>query len=335
MACVAHCEPSAPAGGVAISSIRLLSQLPSTISGVNEFIDAKRRNWDDRVPIHLASDFYDVASFKAGCSSLLPIEHRELGDIDGKTLLHLQCHFGMDTLSWAREGAVVTGVDFSAPAIAAARSLARKLRSTPALSRQTSTSSPRRCPAASTSSSSHTACSAGCPTCGPSSRSRPLPQARRRLLPHRQPSRGRHAGRGRDQAGVPLPRAQPLEFESEHTYTDHQTRLQYRRTYQFSHGLEEIVGAAIGVGLQLDLLHEFTYGFSPRLPQMRKRADSYFELPENPLHCRSCSRYERAGPPRRHRRNRAEDAPAWSGLRPIGVAGQQHVVAQPLHCQFG
>jgi len=95
---------------------------------VNEYIDANRRNWDDRVPIHLASDFYDVASFKDGRSTLLPIERAEVGDVSGKTLLHLQCHFGMDTLSWAREGASVTGVDFSGPAVGAARSLASEAR---------------------------------------------------------------------------------------------------------------------------------------------------------------------------------------------------------------
>jgi SAM-dependent methyltransferase len=80
--------------------------------------------WDERVPIHLASRFYDVAGFKSGRSSLRPFEVGEVGSVSGKDLLHLQCHFGMDTLSWARLGARVTGVDFSSPAIEAARSLA-------------------------------------------------------------------------------------------------------------------------------------------------------------------------------------------------------------------
>ena len=66
-------------------------------------------------------------SFKAGKSALKPLELGELGDVRGKTMLHLQCHFGMDTLSWAREGAVVTGVDFSTAAIDEARGLALEL----------------------------------------------------------------------------------------------------------------------------------------------------------------------------------------------------------------
>jgi SAM-dependent methyltransferase len=81
-------------------------------------------NWDDRVPVHLASEFYDLAGFAAGAGSLRPFEAGEAGDVTGRRLVHLQCHIGLDTLSWARHGALVTGLDFSAPATAAARSLA-------------------------------------------------------------------------------------------------------------------------------------------------------------------------------------------------------------------
>jgi ubiquinone/menaquinone biosynthesis C-methylase UbiE len=93
----------------------------------NEYFEANRRHWDEVTPIHIASKFYDVDSFRAGKSTLLPIELEEVGDVAGKTMLHLQCHFGMDTLSWARKGARITGVDFSPAAIAAARGLAADL----------------------------------------------------------------------------------------------------------------------------------------------------------------------------------------------------------------
>jgi 2-polyprenyl-3-methyl-5-hydroxy-6-metoxy-1,4-benzoquinol methylase len=80
--------------------------------------------WDERVPIHVGSAFYDVDGFRAGGSSLRPFEVMEVGDVTGKRLVHLQCHFGLDTLSWARAGASVVGLDFSRPAIDAAVSLA-------------------------------------------------------------------------------------------------------------------------------------------------------------------------------------------------------------------
>jgi SAM-dependent methyltransferase len=86
--------------------------------------DHNRAFWDERVPIHTASDFYDVEGFKAGREPLEDFELGDLGDVSGLSLVHLQCHFGLDTLSWARRGARVTGLDFSAPAVEAARGLA-------------------------------------------------------------------------------------------------------------------------------------------------------------------------------------------------------------------
>jgi SAM-dependent methyltransferase len=87
-------------------------------------LDLNRNWWDERVPIHVGSAFYDVDGFRAGGSSLRPFELAEVGDVEGKRLAHLQCHFGLDTLSWARAGASVAGLDFSGPAIEAATGLA-------------------------------------------------------------------------------------------------------------------------------------------------------------------------------------------------------------------
>jgi SAM-dependent methyltransferase len=91
---------------------------------VEQSYATNRRHWDALVDIHLRSPGYRVAAFKAGEDSLHPIEAREIGDVGGKRLLHLQCHFGLDTLSLARRGAIVTGLDFSPEAVAAARRLA-------------------------------------------------------------------------------------------------------------------------------------------------------------------------------------------------------------------
>ena len=88
---------------------------------------ANRETWNRWTSLNYSSDFYDVASFKAGKSSLDEIELAGVGDVDGKRLLHLQCHFGMDTISWARLGAEVTGIDFSPEAIRQARELAEEL----------------------------------------------------------------------------------------------------------------------------------------------------------------------------------------------------------------
>lgn len=91
-----------------------------------DYIAINKASWDKRTKIHMTSKFYDVEGFLSGKSSLQDIEQKEVGDVAGKSLLHLQCHFGLDTLSWARLGANVTGVDLSSEAIEQANALADK-----------------------------------------------------------------------------------------------------------------------------------------------------------------------------------------------------------------
>lgn len=92
-----------------------------------EFLEANKANWDDRVAIHAASGFYDLDGFRQGRSTLHEFEVDEIGSVEGLDLLHLQCHLGLDTLSWARLGARVVGLDFSSAAVAQAETLAREL----------------------------------------------------------------------------------------------------------------------------------------------------------------------------------------------------------------
>jgi SAM-dependent methyltransferase len=92
-----------------------------------DYLKINKDAWNKRTKVHIGSVFYDIESFKNGKCSLNPIELEQVGDVKGKTLLHLQCHFGQDTLSWARLGADVTGVDLSADAIEQANLLQQSL----------------------------------------------------------------------------------------------------------------------------------------------------------------------------------------------------------------
>jgi SAM-dependent methyltransferase len=92
-----------------------------------DYIEINRNSWNNRVDAHVNSAFYDMESFRAGNSSLTNIEEVLLGSVIGKRILHLQCHFGQDTLSLARLGAHVTGVDLSDKAIAKANELTVEL----------------------------------------------------------------------------------------------------------------------------------------------------------------------------------------------------------------
>jgi SAM-dependent methyltransferase len=94
----------------------------------DQYFEANKELWNKRTAVHKDSSFYDVAGFKAGANALTPIELNEVGDVKGKKMLHLQCHFGMDSLNWARLGAEVTGVDLSDEAIKEAKQLNDELK---------------------------------------------------------------------------------------------------------------------------------------------------------------------------------------------------------------
>src|SRR5688572_7033038 len=92
--------------------------------------NTNRELWAGWTAIHsrMNGGFYDLAAVQSGKSSLHPIELNEIGEVAGKSLLHLQCHLGYDTISWARLGARATGLDFSPEAIAFASTLAQSLK---------------------------------------------------------------------------------------------------------------------------------------------------------------------------------------------------------------
>ena len=77
----------------------------------NDYFEVNRETWNEKVKVHSKSEMYDLEAFKRGKSSLMPYELKALSDVKGKSLLHLQCHFGQDTLSWSRAGAKCVGID--------------------------------------------------------------------------------------------------------------------------------------------------------------------------------------------------------------------------------
>ena len=93
------------------------------MSNNSEYFNANKATWNDKVKVHAKSDMYALEDFKNGKSSLMQYELNALGDVNGKSLLHLQCHFGQDTLSWSRLGAKCTGVDLSDEGVKLAQQL--------------------------------------------------------------------------------------------------------------------------------------------------------------------------------------------------------------------
>jgi len=96
------------------------------VNSEKNYIEINKKSWNKKTVYHLKSDFYDVDGFLNGNSSLNEIELALLEDVEGKSILHLQCHFGQDTISLGRLGAKTTGIDLSDKAIESARELSKK-----------------------------------------------------------------------------------------------------------------------------------------------------------------------------------------------------------------
>ena len=253
----------------------------------DEFRAANRRNWDERVPIHRRdrSGFYAVERFLSGEKELHAIERDELGDVAGKRLVHLQCHFGLDTLILARQGAIATGLDFSPAAIAEARRLA-----------------------AATGIAAEFVCAdvyaardvvAGdfdiaYVTWGTICWLPDLARWARTVASLLTPGGflyfadahpnmlilEERDGRIVPEFPVDTPADRPLVFDEAHSYNDDPTPLAASRTYQWIHSLSRLVNALLAAGLALEFLNEHPGLPWPPFPMCVRGSDGMWRLPE-------------------------------------------------------
>lgn len=249
-----------------------------------EEMSVNRRWWDGATPVHYRSRSYDVDGFRGGSSSLLPMETGELGDVNGKSLLHLQCHFGMDTMSWARKGARVTGVDFSPEAITTARRLSSELNIPARFIESNVYTLPEVLDER--FDIVYTGYGAICwlPDLDAWARviarylrpggtfyiveAHPITNMIDENVTDRVLLTGRYHNDG------------PIRYESPDTYTDSDAPLKEQVTFSWNHPLSEIVTSLTSAGLQLEWLHESRLGFFRGHPLMRKRPDGHWEFPE-------------------------------------------------------
>jgi SAM-dependent methyltransferase len=250
---------------------------------MDEYTKANRLSWDERVPIHVASESYSLESFKAGRCSLKSIELDELGDISGKSMLHLQCHFGMDTLSWAKRGAIVTGVDFSNPAIEQARTLAKDLD----IDARFVISSVYDLPQNLTGdfdivfTSYGVLCWLGDLTRWAEVIAHFLKPGGTFYIVEGHPVANMFDDELKEQLKIKHSyfNIGPVKFDFPWTYTDGDARLDNSVTYEWSHSISEIVTALIKSGLEIQLINEFPFSFHKYLPCMIKGEDGWWRLP--------------------------------------------------------
>ncbi len=241
---------------------------------MNEYTEANRKHWDEIAPIHAASPFYRVDEFRAGQSKLINrVEVEEVGDVRGKTLLHLQCHFGMDTMSWARNhGAIVTGADFSATALEAARTLAAET----GVEARWVESDIYALPEKLEGQFDVVYTSYGVLGWLPD-----LPRWAQVAAHFVKPGGTFYIAEfhpvawifddapGVDDLHVKYPYFRgdtPMRFEEDGTYADRTATIEHRETYSWPFTLGDVVTSLIDAGLRIEFLHEFpfsTYQFLP------------------------------------------------------------------------
>ncbi len=249
-----------------------------------ELLAANLRNWDERVSVHMASRFYDVDRWVATRPGPRPREIEALGDVSGLDLVHLQCHFGLDTLAWADAGAKVTGLDFSAQAIRAAQDLAVR---------------------AGLEDRSTFVCAdvyEAADVLGPGTFDvvyvslgalHWLPSVDRwadqvaalarpggRLYLHEiHPFAWSLADDSPTVAYTYFEEAEPFADDSELTYTDAERPLANVRTYQWNHSIGELVMALVTRGMHIDLLVEHDWTVNQQFPWLIESTPRQWSAP--------------------------------------------------------
>jgi SAM-dependent methyltransferase len=262
---------------------------------VDPYSEANRGLWEEWARIHATSPeaarFYDLDAFKAGASKLRDDEVAEVGPVEGKDLLHLQCHIGIDTLSWARLGARVTGVDFSPEAIRRARGLAEDL-GIPATFVESDILSLPDAPELRGTTFDVVYTSRGVVGW--------LPDLARwgEVVAHfLRPGGVFYITEGHPFMWVfedeaedlrpgdlrvryhYFPRAEPLRFDVQGSYADPAAAMETPHEYSWQHSMGEIVTAIASAGLRIEFLHEFPFLEWP-VPFLVER-DGRWRLPED------------------------------------------------------
>src|SRR3954453_19204585 len=253
----------------------------------DELLGQNLATWEAWTQIHVGSDFYDVKSFRDGTRPIRVRDYEidEVGPVQGKSLLHLQCHFGLDTLSWARLGARVTGADFSQAAIGAARSLADEV----AIAADFVVSNGYELPANLDRQFDIVYTSRGVLGWLPDIRAWANVVAHfvkpggffyiTEIHPVANVFDDENVGPGELRLKYPYwEHGQPLTFAVEGSYADRSASTEGLTEHNWDHSVGEIVTALIDAGLTIDFLHEFDF-MEWELPWLVKGDDEHWRLP--------------------------------------------------------
>jgi len=254
----------------------------------SEYVAENRAHWDELAEHHPDTDAYDVEAFLDGETTLRRLEREELGDVaTGADLLHLQCHFGLDTLSWARDGGVAsaTGVDFSETAVETARELRGRAGIDPTRARFVE-SDVLELDLAETFDVVFT--SYGTVYWLPD-----LDRWADAIARHLKPNGTFYVADGHpfvepfayestaDDLRVEHPYfdGEPQTFEHDGSYAGEDFGMENVRSHGFSHPVGEILTALTDAGLEVEFWHDHPWSFFSRFESMEEREEGRWYLP--------------------------------------------------------
>jgi SAM-dependent methyltransferase len=254
---------------------------------MKEYINTNKKRWEELAELHFKSEFYGVETFKKGGISISELEINEVGDVRGKKLLHLQCHFGKDTLSWARLGARVTGVDFSSRAIELAQQLSTEI-GIEAIFIQSDIYALDRT-SLEPSSFDIVFTSNGAIYWLPDLKSW-AQYISHYLKPNgffyildSHPTGNIFNDECEDDLIIRYPYfhlEKPLEFDEEGSYADEEAKLTNKKEYGWVHDMGSIVNSIIDAGLRIEFLHEYPFVAWKMFPFLEQKEDDWWHLPE-------------------------------------------------------
>lgn len=241
--------------------------------------------WNEASQVHAQGEGYLMKEFKQGLNKLHLLDREEVGVVTGKKLLHLQCHFGMDTLSWARLGAQVTGVDFADKAIAIAKDLSQELHLDATFICSDIYHVQDILNAAGQFDIVYTSYGAICWL--------PDLQPWGQIIAHYlKPDGFFYIAEGHPfmwaiderapepdlKVGYPYFSREPIRDEEPGTYAEKEARLEHTTTYAWNHTLSEIFGSLLSAGLTIDFFHEHPFCAWECLPDMEEGPDRFMRF---------------------------------------------------------
>ena len=250
---------------------------------MDKYIEDNKGWWNEAAQVHARGEGYMMKEFKEGMIKLHPLERAEVGDVRGKKLLHLQCHFGMDTLSWARLGALVTGIDYSDKAIAIAQDLSQELQLDGTFICTELYNLPNVLDAAGQFDIVFTSYGAICwlPDLEPWGKiiAHYLKPGGFFYIAEGHPFMWAMDGTKPDlKIAYPYFSREPIRDEEEGTYAEKDAQLEHRVTYSWNHTLSEIFGSLLSAGLSIDFFHEHPFCAWDCLPNMEEGADRFMRF---------------------------------------------------------